>query len=275
MKHHFTEAVSKTTKRQEETMRYLLCNVLGQHWPSLANIREIPVTNRTGGINHSCKINYPWAKGHAQCKDNKEADKVARRTKARPESVKERKLETDSSHCTAQKVEEVRQIVNEHPQTPIRRLSQQVNVFYRTCNTILKYDQDMHAYRLSSVHELLPNDQSQRMQFSEWFMGNLYNNENVFIKPCLLTRHGFTFLKVGVWVAISKTRLIGPILFERAHNLAEYHNEILENFVNALDNEYMRQGYFQQAGAPIHWCTKTATVYDNFLLQKKLVSCYL
>ncbi|KAJ8938961.1 hypothetical protein NQ318_019417 [Aromia moschata] len=40
-----------------------------------------------------------------------------------------------------------------------------------TCNTILKCDLHMHAYRLSSVQELLSNDQSELMQFSKWFMG--------------------------------------------------------------------------------------------------------
>jgi hypothetical protein len=66
-------------------------------------------------------------------------------------------------------------------------------------------------------------------------------------------------VKVGVWIAVSRRRLIGPIFFHETVNATRYREQILEIFINQLDDEELQNGYFQHDGATAH------TTPDNLL----------
>jgi len=57
--------------------------------------------------------------------------------------------------------------------------------------------------------------------------------------------------KIGVWCGMSRRRIIGPIFFNATITTAAY-MEILNAFVNQLDDEELSTGYFQQDGATSH-----------------------
>jgi len=69
--------------------------------------------------------------------------------------------------------------------------------------------------------------------------------------------------KTGVWCAISRRRIIGPIFFHETSNTARY-LEIFNEFVDQLDDDELRNGYFQQDGATRHTSNESMTEIESF-----------
>jgi NADH:ubiquinone oxidoreductase subunit len=73
-------------------------------------------------------------------------------------------------------------------------------------------------------------------------------------------------VKVGVWIAVSRRRLIGPIFFHETINATRYREQILEIFINQLDDEELQNGYFQHDGATAHKQYKRIWfIFNNFM----------
>jgi hypothetical protein len=47
--------------------------------------------------------------------------------------------------------------------------------------------------------------------------------------------------KVGVWLAVSRRRIIGPMFFNQT---ARYRNDLLKPFINELHDDELTEGYF-------------------------------
>ena len=58
--------------------------------------------------------------------------------------------------------------------------------------------------------------------------------------------------KVGVWCALSRRRIIGPIFCENTITSERYIHNILEPFFDQLTEQEKQQGRFQQDGATAH-----------------------
>jgi len=57
--------------------------------------------------------------------------------------------------------------------------------------------------------------------------------------------------KIGVWRGMSRRRIIVPIFFYATITTTAY-MEIINTFVNQMDDEELSTGYFQQHGATSH-----------------------
>jgi len=70
--------------------------------------------------------------------------------------------------------------------------------------------------------------------------------------------------KIGVWCAVSGTRIIGPIFFDRTVNMEVYMN-IFEEFCAQLTEEERQSFFFQQDRETCHtsWVS-LQRVYDVF-----------
>jgi hypothetical protein len=66
--------------------------------------------------------------------------------------------------------------------------------------------------------------------------------------------------KIGVWIAVLRRRLIGPIFFNETINGQRYREQILVPFINELDDEEVQTGYFQH-GATAHTARETLNYY--------------
>ncbi|RZB38718.1 hypothetical protein BDFB_007389, partial [Asbolus verrucosus] len=78
---------------------------------------------------------------------------------------------------TFENIEEVREIVVEVLHMSVYRISQRSELGYGTSQLILKKDLNKHPYKLTAVHELLLVDYAQIVQFCQWFMQNMNNND--------------------------------------------------------------------------------------------------
>lgn len=142
---------------------------------------------------------------------------------------------------TAETVDAAREIMENAPTTSIRHLSQQVDLSIGTCHTMLHKDMQLYPYRVTVVQELLPVDPPRRLQFCEWFINTLNNDDDTLRKsfftdeawfyrtgyvnsqnfrmwnaenPHMFVETSLHPEKVGVWAGISGRRIIGPIFFE-------------------------------------------------------------
>ena len=58
--------------------------------------------------------------------------------------------------------------------------------------------------------------------------------------------------KVGVWVAISRCRIVGPIFFMNTINSERYCSDILHAFIVQMTSDEINYSWFQQNGATAH-----------------------
>jgi len=70
--------------------------------------------------------------------------------------------------------------------------------------------------------------------------------------------------KIGVWCGMFQRRTTGPIFFNATITTDAY-MEILNTFLNQLDDEELSIGYFQQDGATSHTSHASMTKIQYFL----------
>jgi len=152
-------------------------------------------------------------------------------------------------------------------------------------------------YRISAVHELKPLDYGKRVAYCQWFqefikidgilnlafftdeawfhLSGYVNSQNYRIwateNPHEFRETSLHPQKIGVWCAVSRKRIVGPIFFTDTINSDNY-VKILEQFVSELEEEEIVAGHFQQDGAPAHTAKNTApylkTYFANRIISK-------
>mgnify|MGYP005984859751 CR=1 FL=1 len=60
--------------------------------------------------------------------------------------------------------------------------------------------------------------------------------------PFIFEKRPLHFHKVSIWLAVSHRRVIGPIFVHNTINFARYREQILEVFLNPLDDEELQFG---------------------------------
>jgi hypothetical protein len=140
------------------------------------------------------------------------------------------------------------------------------------------------------TQQLLPPDYEKRIQYCQWFNKNLNNDDVLDITfmsdetwfhlsryihsqnyRTWATENPHNFVesslhpqKIGVWVAMSRRRIIGPIFFNETITAERYRNQILKVFINQLHEDELQTGYFQQDGAPPHVAHQTINYLQEF-----------
>jgi hypothetical protein len=77
--------------------------------------------------------------------------------------------------------------------------------------------------------------------------------------------------KIGVWCAITASRIVGPIFFYNTINSELYVIEILRPFFHSITEEEETHGYVMQDGATAHTVTYSTHVL-NEVFENRLIS---
>lgn len=190
---------------------------------------------------------------------------------------------------TANCIEDIRRRMDNSPKKSIAKLSQ-VHLSVGTCHTILKKDLKLFPYKIQAVSELKQEDFGTRTQYCQWFL-HYINNDNILDK-CFFSDEAWFHLsgylnkqnmrmwsaenphefietslhpqKIGVWLAVSRRRIIGPIFFNQTITAERYRNELLQPFINELHDDELTEGYFQQDNAPAHKSRETIAFLEQF-----------
>lgn len=148
----------------------------------------------------------------------------------------------------------------------------------------------MHPYKVSVLQQLYPNDLPARINYCNWFNANI-NNDDILDKTFFTDEAWFNLTgyinsqnyrtwstenpheyietslhpeKIGVWIAISRRRIIGPIFFNETVTGEVYRNRILNNFFEQVHDDELTEGYFMHDGAPAHTAHETIRYLEEF-----------
>ena len=175
---------------------------------------------------------------------------------------------------TPEVVSNIQQQIFRSPQKSTQRLFQRVSVSRITCQRVLK-SLSMRAYKVTCIQELKLPDKDECLQYCRWLLSMveeryldplLYfmsdrawfhlsgyvNSQNMRYwsseNPHITHETQLPDLKIGVWCAVSGTKIVRPIFFESTVNTDVYLH-ILEQFDYQLTPQYKMQFFF-----PTRWC---------------------
>lgn len=213
-------------------------------------------------------------------------------------SVINQKHNRRPSRITENTVEEIRQRMLHSPNKSIRRLSLETGLSVGSCHKIVRNGIHMYPYRISVLHELIPTDHAKRIRYCQWFKANVDNNmldTMFFTDEAWLHLSGYINsqnfriwstenphqyiesplhpLKIGIWIAISRTRIIGPIFFHETIDSERYCG-IIDQFYAQLNDYEKNNCWFQQDSATSHTSRHTmnhlTALFNNRIIKKDL-----
>jgi len=146
-------------------------------------------------------------------------------------------------------IEDIQQRINQSPNKSLRRLSNETGLSYGSCQNALRNRLRLYPYRVTCLHELLPHDYAKRIAYCTWFQENMNDSKldmTFFTDEVWINLSGYINsqtsriwssnnphnfvqsplhpLKLSVWIAISKSKIIGPIIFQETINSVQYNN---------------------------------------------------
>lgn len=205
-------------------------------------------------------------------------------------TVESRKRNRKKSTLTPEKISKISEVIESQPSVSVRKLALQTDTkptsVFRAIKTL-----KLRSYGAIMVQELLPADPAQRLQFcrsflqfyrcngcTDWLNNVFFSDEAWFHKTGYINAKNYRIWstenpkvfrqkslhpeKIGVWCAISRQRIVGPIFFESTVN-AEKYREIITDFIALLEPSE-RDCWFQQDGAPAHTAAETMDFLSSF-----------
>lgn len=203
---------------------------------------------------------------------------------------------------TEMKLNSISDKILQKPETPMRRLAQEVEVSKSTVHKAVRKELKLYPYKIMSVHQLKQADYEKRMHYCRWFNNLLATKgndilDNVFYSdeawfhlsgyvhsqnsrlwsaenPHAFHESPLHDLKVGVWIAISRSRIVGPIFFHDTINSQRYRDNILTPFTESLTLHEIQNCFFQQDGATAHTAKESLDFlrhwFDDRIISKNL-----
>jgi hypothetical protein len=160
------------------------------------------------------------------------------------------------------------------PHKSLLKLSAQMGISLGSAHTAARKMLKFYPYQMQDFHELIPGDYAKRVNYCRWFKNLIRGNIGVLDQVLFTdeawfhlsgyvnsqnyriwrteTPHNYTETalhpqKIGVWYAISRRRIIGPLFFETSINA----EELIQKSIALLQVDE-RNCWFQQDSATAH-----------------------
>ena len=200
---------------------------------------------------------------------------------------------------TDNKLDEISDIMLRSPTKSMRKLAQETGISARTAHKAVTKELNLYPYKFTVVHELKDADYEKRLFYCEWFqrfinrhgievldetfftdeawfnLSGYVNSQNSRIwstdNPFALKETALHPEKIGVWVAISRARIVGPIFFETTVDSNVYCSEIIFPFIAQLNENEINRCFFQQDSATAHTSNHTVK-FLNELFGERIIS---
>ena len=184
------------------------------------------------------------------------------------------------------------------PQKSVRRLSQESGLSPTTTHKALK-KLELHPYRIRVVHELKEPDYEKRSFFCNWFktliekngddlmdkiffsdeawfnLSGFVNSQNSRIwatqNPNAICEAPLHSEKIGVWCALSRKRIIGPIFFSTTIT-AERYQDIIHQALSLFTEDEINFSFFQQDSATCHTANSTLRFLEDIFADRVITA---
>ncbi|CAF1581905.1 unnamed protein product [Rotaria sp. Silwood1] len=196
-------------------------------------------------------------------------------------SVEDRERSGRPSTITEDMVEEVRDAIDDEPQSSVRTIATDCSIPKTTTHRIMTEYLLLKPYKAQFVQQLFEEDLQDRVEMCKILIpmlqdnaiqGNIFfSDEAVFYLHGLVNKHNIRYWsesnpnvtietvmkspKINVWCAMSKYRLIGPFYFQEDTVHGKDYLSMLQDFflpeIKRLRK--VRSVIFQQDGAPAHF----------------------
>lgn len=206
------------------------------------------------------------------------------------------------SLLTDEKLSEMSDKMLRSPKKSIRQLARESDVGYATAYKGVRKTLGLYPYKVKAVQLLKETDYLKRIQYCNWFNNfvqingkevldiTFYSDEAWFhlsgyvnsqnsrlwsaVNPFEIHEQPLHSLKVGVWIAMSRRRIIGSIFFDGTINSERYIDIILSNFVDQLTDYEKSHSTFQQDGATAHTYNRSLqwlrNIFGDRIISKNL-----
>ena len=200
------------------------------------------------------------------------------------------------SKATKEKLEDISDRLLRSPSKSLRKLSQQSGLSLGLTHKVVRKELKLYPYKVRAVQELKDTDFRKRMEYCEWFNNFIAANGEDILDVTFFTDEAWFHLsgyinsqnshlwssenpnsvhesplhseKVGVWVAISRQRIIGPIFFSETVTAERYCNQILFPFIGCLNEDEISRAYFQQDNATAHTANRSLALLEEVFAER-------
>ncbi len=188
---------------------------------------------------------------------------------------------------TPEKIDAIKELLTQYPSTSHRKAAAALNTTPSTVYSATKLLK-LHPYRVNVVQELSPSDCPKRIAFCKWILrftnrvadfdyfffsdeawftlDGYVNSQNYRVwsasNPHAYIDKSLHPPKIGVWCAVSRRRIVGPLFFEQTID-SDLYCDLIQQFI-ALLEEDERDIIFQQDSARPHTSNRSMEFLRSF-----------
>jgi hypothetical protein len=186
-------------------------------------------------------------------------------------------------------LQDIQTAITRSPHKSLRKLSAQTSILLVSAHTAVRKMLKFYPYRMKVSHKLIPGDYAKRVNYCRWFKNLICENTGVLDQVFFTDEawfhpsgyvnsknyqiwrtenpHNFPETplhpqKIGVWCAVLRRRIIGPLFFETSIN-AEASQEFIQQLIALLKVD-QRNCLFQQDSATAHTAASTKVILHEF-----------
>lgn len=221
-------------------------------------------------------------------------------------TLHDRKTTRTKTVRTQENIDLVENIIKISPSKSIRRVSSETGLCSSTVQKILREDLTMFPYKVQLIQGLVDSDPQSRLDFCKWFISTytidptfldniFFSDEAHFNLSGSVNRQNCRFWgtenphevqetkkfspHVTCWVAISRSRIIGPYFFENEEsavtvNAVRYQDMLRTWFFPQLRTlgYNLNTLYFQHDGATAHTANTTLALLRSTFHEDRVIS---